>query len=211
MRKTSTILLLAVMLCVSVCVCSSAPASPEPTSAVIDVEIEDRAAVTPMIPHIRNVDIPVINVTDVTETVEPTESVQEVLYYTEDDVIKVAKVLYRECRGIPSDTQKACVAWVVCNRVDSDEFPGDTIAEIVTARYQFAYYYDTPVTDELYELAKDVLTRWNAERNGEVSVGRVLPSDYTYFTGDGVHNYFRNAYKGNCSIWDYSLPSPYES
>ena len=134
-----------------------------------------------------------------------------VMYFTEDDVIKMAKVLYRECRGIPSDTEKACVAWVACNRVDSDEFPGDTIEEILTARYQFAYYYDTPVTDELYELALDVLTRWNAERNGEQSVGRVLPADYTFFAGDGVHNYFRNAYKSGYSIWDYSLPSPYDS
>jgi len=86
-----------------------------------------------------------------------------------------------------------------------------TVTEVMTAPNQFAYYYNTPVTDKLYWLAQDVLTRWNAERNGEVSVGRVLPKDYTHYTGDGVHNYFRNAYKGNYSIWNYSLPSPYES
>ena len=112
---------------------------------------------------------------------------------------------------MPSITEQACVAWAICNRVDSDEFDGDTISEIVTARHQFAYRSNTKVDDELYELALDVLSRWNAERNGEVSVGRVLPNNYTYFTGDGVHNYFRNAYKGSYSIWDYSLPSPYES
>ena len=141
----------------------------------------------------------------------PTKKATEVMYYTEDEVIMLAKVLQRECGGLPSVTEQACVAWTICNRVDSDEFDGDTVTEIVTARYQFAYYYDTPVTDELYNLALDVLSRWNAERNGEVSVGRVLPKDYTYFTGDGVHNYFRNSYKGNYSIWDYNLPSPYES
>lgn len=144
-------------------------------------------------------------------TAEVTAEVEEVMYYTEDEVVMVAKVLKRECGGLSSVTEQACVAWAVCNRVDSDEFDGDTISEIVTARHQFAYYSSTEVDDELYELALDVLSRWNAERNGEVSVGRVLPKDYTYFTGDGVHNYFRNAYKGSYSIWDYSLPSPYES
>lgn len=140
-----------------------------------------------------------------------TELEPEVVYYTEEEVVMIAKLLNRECGGIPSDTEKACVVWVVCNRVDSDKFQGNTISEIVTARNQFAYYYDTPVLDELYDLALDVLTRWNSERNGNESVGRVLPKDYAYFTGDGLHNYFRNAYKGSYSIWDYSLPSPYES
>lgn len=144
-------------------------------------------------------------------TAEEIAEVEEVMYYTEGEVVMVAKVLKRECGGLPSVTEQACVAWAICNRVDSDEFDGDTISEIVTARHQFAYYSNTEVDDELYELALDVLSRWNAERNGEVSVGRVLPKDYTYFTGDGVHNYFRNAYKGNYSVWDYSLPSPYES
>lgn len=134
-----------------------------------------------------------------------------VMYFTEDEVIMVAKLLKRECNGMKSDTEKACVVWVACNRVDSDAFRGDTITEIVTAENQFAYYYNTPVEDELYELALDVLTRWNAERNGEESVGRVLPADYTFFAGDGVHNYFRNAYRSPYTIWDYSLPSPYDS
>lgn len=135
----------------------------------------------------------------------------EIMYYTDEEVVMMAKLLYRECRGVPSDTEKACVAWTVCNRVDLDEFKGDTITEIITAPNQFAYSYDTPVTDELYELSLDVLTRWNAERNGEEYVGRVLPKDYTYYTGDGSHNYFRNNYDGEYDVWDYSLPSPYES
>ncbi len=139
------------------------------------------------------------------------EEETKVMYYTEEEVVMMAKLLYRECGGTPSDTEKACVAWCVCNRVDSDEFDGDTIASIITMPNQFAYISDTPVREDLYDLALDVITRWNAERNGEVSVGRVLPKDYTYFHGDGVHNHFRDAYKGSYSVWDYSLPSPYES
>lgn len=203
MRKF-TIFLLAAMMCVLTCGCSDAPVSSETTPpTAFQVETEDAGAIETMLLSIGDA--------NALETVMPTESATEIMYYTEDEVVMVAKVLQRECGGLPSITEQACVAWTICNRVDSDKFNGDTVTEIVTARYQFAYYYDTPVTDELYDLALDVLTRWNAERNGEVSVGRVLPKDYTYFTGDGVHNYFRNAYKGSYSIWDYSLPSPYES
>lgn len=203
MQKVFTIFLLAAMMCVSVCGCSNAPASQEPTPTAFKVENEDAEPVVTTLLYIGDV--------DALEAVMPTKDATEIMYYTEDEVVMVAKVLQRECGGLLSVTEQACVAWTICNRVDSDEFNGDTVAEIVTARYQFAYHYDTPVTDELYDLALDVLSRWNAERNGEVSVGRVLPKDYTYFTGDGVHNYFRNSYKGNYSIWDYSLPSPYES
>lgn len=131
-----------------------------------------------------------------------------VMYYNESDIVMLAKLMYQECGGVPSDTEKACVVWTVLNRVD--EY-GGTIYEVVTAKNQFAYYNDRPVDDALYQLAKDVLTRWNNEKNGEVNVGRVLPPDYLWFSGDGEHNHFRNAYKGQFSIWDYSLETPYES
>ena len=131
-----------------------------------------------------------------------------VMYYDESDIVMLAKLMYQECGGVPSDTEKACVVWTVLNRVD--EY-GGTIYEVVTANNQFAYYNDRPVDDALYQLAKDVLTRWNNEKNGEVNVGRVLPPDYLWFSGDGEHNHFRNAYKGQFSIWDYSLETPYES
>lgn len=51
---------------------------------------------------------------------------------------------------------------------------------------------------------------WYAEREGQVEVGRVLPADYLWFSGDGKRNHFRNAYRGG-DRWDWSLPSPYES
>ena len=130
--------------------------------------------------------------------------------YSEEEVVMTAKVLYRECGGVPSDTEKACVAWTVCNRVDMDGFP-NTIQEVIEYPGAFAYSPDTPVTEELYALALDVLGRWNAEKNGDYDTGRVLPKDYAYFSGDGEHNYFRNAFCDNYDIWDYSLGSPYES
>lgn len=131
-----------------------------------------------------------------------------VMYYEESDIVMLAKLMYQECGGVPSDTEKACVVWTVLNRVDES---GETISEVITAPNQFAYYENMPIEDALYMLAEDVLTRWNNEKNGVENVGRVLPCDYLWFSGDGKHNHFRNAYKGQCSIWDYSLETPYES
>jgi hypothetical protein len=137
------------------------------------------------------------------------KSEQRIIYYYDtDDVEMVAKVLYNECRGISSMTEQACVVWIICNRVDAGY--GDIIADVVTPPKQFAYWYNTPVWDELYILAEDVLERWNREQNGETDVGRVLPPEYLWFTGDGRHNYFRDTFR-NGTRWDYSLPSPYES
>ena len=54
-----------------------------------------------------------------------------VMYYDRLDVEVLAKILYREARGIPSDTEKACVGWVVCNRVDAGY--ADTPSEVMTS------------------------------------------------------------------------------
>ena len=90
-------------------------------------------------------------------------------------------------------------------------FPGTTIREIVTQKYQFAYSPSAPVLDHLRELAENVLWRWNLEQNGHTDVGRVLPKNYLWFDGDGEHNYFRDNYlPSRAHIWDYSLDSPYD-
>ena len=128
--------------------------------------------------------------------------------YTDEDAAIIAKIMYSECGGIQSDTEKACVAWVVLNRVDAGY--GDTIAVVATAPMQFGYKANVPVKDNLLILSYDVLDRWAKEKSGETEVGRVLPKDFLWYTGDGVHNYFRNAYAGGTQ-WDYSLVSPYEN
>lgn len=209
MRKLAGLFLFA-MTCIEMYCCGTIGLCSEPeyedmspSLEASEVALENTPEIAVAVEYIEDVGEPEPNI-----SVEETE---EIMYYTEDEVAMVAKVLHRECGSLPSETEQACVAWTICNRVDSDEFPGDTVAEIVTARYQFAYDHNTPVTDELYALAADVLGRWNAERNGAEEVGRVLPVEYTYFAGNGSHNYFRTVYRGKCAVWDYSLPSPYES
>ena len=99
--------------------------------------------------------------------------------------------------------------WCVLNRVDSAEryFP-DTVLEVIMQPNQFAYIEDTPIWPSHKALAEDVLTRWHEEKNGAEDVGRVLPSEYVYFYGDGKHNYFTQEFRSR-EYFDWSLASPY--
>ena len=121
----------------------------------------------------------------------------------------IAKVMYEECRGVKSTTRKAAVAWCILNRVDDVGHP-DTVEVVAKQSNQFAWNPSAPVTEELLALAEDVLLRWQLEKVGMGDVGRVLPQDFRWFSGDGEENYFRNAYRGG-ERWDWSLESPYES
>ena len=114
------------------------------------------------------------------------------MYFTEADVIALAQMLYGEARGCTVDNQMKCV-WCVLNRVDDARFP-DTIIGVVSQPSQFhGYSPNFPVWDELKEVARDVLTRWSLEKQG-VAVERELPTEYVFFTGDGIQNNFREVY-----------------
>lgn len=125
------------------------------------------------------------------------------------EVEALAKMLYGEARGVTSDTEKAACVWCVLNRVDDPRFP-DTVLEVVAAPYQFAgYSADYPVLPELERIAADVLTRYHEEKSGGENVGRVLPADYCFFTGDGEHNYFTIGWR-DTETWGWTLSSPYD-
>ena len=114
------------------------------------------------------------------------------MYFTEDDVAAMAKMLWGEARGCTRDNQIKC-AWVVCNRVDDERFPG-TIQGVLEQPSQFHGYDPSyPVTSELYDVAFDVLTRWSYEKQG-IPVRRELPSSFLWFTGNSVENIFREVY-----------------
>ncbi len=114
------------------------------------------------------------------------------MYFTEADVVALARMLYGEARGCTTDNQMKCV-WCVLNRVDDPRFP-DTIIGAVSAPGQFyGYSPNFPVWDNLYAVALDVLTRWSMEKQG-AAVARELPSGYLWFTGDGATNHFREDY-----------------
>ena len=128
------------------------------------------------------------------ETVEAAEpqTVEYKLYYTAADAEMIAKTVWGEARGCTPEEQ-AKVVWCILNRVDDPRFP-DTIQGVITQPHQFHGYDPTyPVTDELYNVAFDVLTRWSYEKQG-IPVRRELSSSFLWFTGNGQENIFREAY-----------------
>lgn len=136
---------------------------------------------------------------------------------TEEEIVMLAKVLYRECGGLSWNGTKwgvsykarqAAVAWCAFNRVNSPDYP-DTLRGVLTFPNAFAYIEDTPVTDDLLWLARDVVSRWWAEAQGEADVGRTLPENFYFFGGDGRENHFRDNYRAPYTVWDWSLPDPY--
>ena len=135
------------------------------------------------------------------ENCEPSEAITEPDPYIVD---LLARTIYAEARGC-STMEQAAVAWCVLNRVDAGY--GD-IEAVLTAPHQFATW-SGEIGQEQLDIATDVLIRWEREKAGESDVGRVLPCEYVWFTGDGVRNYFRDAYEGD-EYWDWGLESPYE-
>ena len=136
-------------------------------------------------------------------------AVELVKLYTEADVEMLARLIYTEARGVRSKTEQAAVVWVVLNRLDNPNRLQKTIAEVVCAPYQFDYRPWVPVTDEFKALAVDVLERWQAEKDGQADVGRVLPPEYQYFEGWGGRNWFSAEWKSG-EFWGWGLDSPYE-
>ncbi|WP_195376958.1 cell wall hydrolase [Anaerotruncus rubiinfantis] len=125
------------------------------------------------------------------------------------EVDALARMLYGEARGVASEMKKAACVWCVLNRVDDPRFP-DTVLEVLEAPYQFSgYKADYPLLPELQELAADVLTRYQAERDGDTGAGRVLPAEYVFFTGDGKNNHFTSEWNGT-TVFQWTLTNPYE-
>jgi hypothetical protein len=125
------------------------------------------------------------------------------------EVELIARTIWGEADGVKSKAEQAAVAWCILNRVDAW---GQSIEYVVTKPYQFLGYRPTGNCPERhYELARDVLTRWYAEKAGETNVGRTLPPDYLYFIGDlKAHNWFSIVWQSGV-YWDWSLPSPYDT
>ena len=147
------------------------------------------------------------NTIHVLVTPEQKEKVQQQVKKMDNEIKMLAKVIYREARGESKQYQSA-VAWCVLNRVNSPRY-GSTIKKVITSPNQFAWYPDTPVTKSQNRMSKDVFTRWLLEKEGVKDVGRSLPKDYFFFSGDGTHNYFRQNFNST-TYWDWSLPNVYD-
>lgn len=84
--------------------------------------------------------------------------------YSESDIEIAAKIILKEAEsvkdncGVSGNCHRAAVIWCILNRVDAGY--GD-FEEVATAPNQFAYYSNTRIVKEFYELAEDVLDRWS--------------------------------------------------
>lgn len=210
-RKT---LLLGLYILITICLLGMAPL--KETEAKIEIEREtysttivqqEKEIVTPTPTFSQpslvlfSEEIP-INLTE-----ENKQKINAQLLELEEEIIMLAKLIYREARGVNSTQEQAAVVWCVLNRFDSDKY-GDTIKKVITARNQFAYVNNTPIEEEFYNLSRDVVSRWLLEKEGFNDVGRVLPNDYLFFAGSRGRNRFRQTYKSK-KYWDWSLSNPY--
>ena len=111
-----------------------------------------------------------------------------------DELAELAgRAIWGEAGGIQDEAQRAAVVWCACNRADAwDMEIGDVLN--VDAFHGLAIKGEVP--EQHVELARDVLARWTLEAEGWQDVGRVLPSQYLYFEGDGHVNHFSTEYGG---------------
>lgn len=134
-------------------------------------------------------------------------------WYSEEDIVNMAKMCYGESMNLPvlhtdfgdrsATYQSAEAMWAVLNRVDAGY--GD-ISTCIKAKRQFVgYKSDSPVTDELYDLAKLVIEDW-ATGTEEY---RVLPHIFRYFYGDGRHNHFTTKPNGGGVEYNHLIPDPF--
>jgi hypothetical protein len=82
----------------------------------------------------------------------------------------------------------------VLNRAD-EGMRGETVIECATSPHQFCYSKSFQAEESLVRIAQDVLDRWLMEKTGETDVGRVLPNNYCFFSGNGSYNIFRDKYR----------------
>lgn len=121
--------------------------------------------------------------------------------------------------------EKAAVAWVILNAIECKEYGFSNIHSVsdVVKNPAAIQGYTTmkrrgmEPEAEYLELAIDVLARYAMERAGWEWVGRVIPSTYHWWMGDGYRiNYFCDAYHygslatAKAHAWDWSWASPYE-
>lgn len=89
--------------------------------------------------------------------------------------------------------QRTAPIWCACNRADAW---GQTLEEVMHSDAFHGLLTEREVPAEWYDLARETLARWELEKMGYIDVGRTLPSEYLYFSGNGVVNVYRTEYIG---------------
>lgn len=117
-------------------------------------------------------------------------------WFSNEEIRLVTLIVMAEDMIAYSDTIWAAHVWCILNRLDSGSFP-NTIGTILAQKGQFDTYLPenlakTP-SPEVERIVRDVFARYVYEKIGapEELVGRVLPSDWCFFRGEGSkYNHF---------------------
>lgn len=122
---------------------------------------------------------------------------------TQSDIADLANVMHSEANGLAA-REVSMVAWCVLNRVSANQGS----IHFICWSNQFTRRGNTTA---YAWLAEDVLIRYYLEKQGVSDVGRTLPSNYFWFTGDGKHNYFRCQFDGAKELYSIfnRTPNPY--
>ena len=111
-----------------------------------------------------------------------------------DELAELAgRAIWGEAGGIQDEAQRAAVVWCACNRADAWDME---IGDVLTVDQFHGLAIRGEVPPQHVELARDVLARWTLEAEGWQDVGRVLPSRFLYFEGDGRVNHYSTEYGG---------------
>lgn len=89
--------------------------------------------------------------------------------------------------------QRTAPIWCACNRADAW---GMTLDEVMHSDAFHGLLTEREVPEEWYDVARETLARWELEKMGYIDVGRTLPSEYLYFSGNGTVNIYRTEYIG---------------
>ncbi len=89
--------------------------------------------------------------------------------------------------------QRTAPIWCACNRAEAWGLPLD---EVMHSDAFHGLLTEREVPEEWYDLARETLARWELEKMGYIDVGRTLPSEYLYFSGNGKYNTYRTEYIG---------------
>ena len=113
--------------------------------------------------------------------------------YTDRDIELLVKTVWGEARGC-SQEEWRLVVWTVLQRVDADDW-GDTVEDVVTAKYQFiGYRTGNPIDPVIYAVVIEELTEWAHGANPLTHELYAPTAPYYFFYGDGVNNWFRGVW-----------------
>lgn len=116
---------------------------------------------------------PVVEETEPVDVVAQQAAIEKAARHREAQYM--ARVLYGTARNNSAEAQRA-VCWCIINRVESSMFP-NSIEEVCAQPVQWmGYSGDNPVTQDLYDIASEVLEAWHS---GGI---RMFGQDYLYLS-----------------------------